>query len=133
MPTLLTTTLRTAGGDLVIPRVIVTDRAAVARQKILDGLNLFKGEWFLNQLDGFPWFQSVFGVKLVNATQVAALLRKFLLGVPYVGSVVASSNFDRVRRNFDYNFNAFLTNGLGQLQGAGSSAGAPTVAIVGGP
>lgn len=123
----MTTTLRTAGGDLVIPRVIVTDFASVVRQTILDGLALFQGEWFLNQNDGFPWFQSVFGVKLTTAAQVDALLRAYLLGVPGVASVVAATVFNRALRLFSYTFQAFLSNS----QTLNGSSSGPTITVTG--
>lgn len=125
----MSTTLRTPGGDLVIPRVIVTDLASVVRQQILDGLDLFRGEWFLDQNAGFPWFQLVFGKKLTSTGQINQALRQFLLGVPGVASVVASSTLDGARRFFAYSFEGFLTNGL-TLQG--DSQG-PTVNITGAP
>ena len=125
----MSTTLRTPGGDLVIPRVIVTDLASVVRQQILDGLALFQGEWFLDQSAGFPWFQTVFGRKLVSTAQINQALRQFLLGVPGVASIVASSTFDGARRLFTYAFQGFLTNGLAV---SGDSQG-PTVTVTGAP
>ena len=127
-----TTTLRTAGGDLVIPRVIVSDIASVARQQIIDGLGLFRGEWFLNRNDGFPWFQTLFGVKLTSTAQINQALRQFLLSVPNVVSVVASSVLDGARRLFTYTFEAFLSNGL-TLAASSNGGIVPIITITGAP
>jgi hypothetical protein len=119
-----TTTERSLSGDLQLPRVLVTSIAQVARQQILDGLGLWQGEWFLDQLAGFPWAQRVLGIKNPNVTQIQALLRQFLLSVANVVSVVASATFDVTRRAFSYTYTASLSNGQQLVGGSGQS---PTI------
>jgi hypothetical protein len=116
----MATTLRTAGGDMVLPRVIVTDFASCVQQSVIDGLNLWLGEWFLNTAVGFPWGQSVLGVKLVNTNQINALLRQFLLSVQGIVSVTATSSFNRLARQFSYSFWAQLNNGQILTGGSGT-------------
>ena len=115
----MSTTARTTTGDLVLPRVIVTDLASVARQTIIDGLSLWQGEWFLDQNTGFPWMQQVLGRKIVSTSAVESLLKTFLLSVPGVASVQASSTFNRQARSFAYTFAATLSDGTIITGGSG--------------
>jgi hypothetical protein len=103
-------TLRDATGDLVLPRVLVSDPASVALQGIRDILGLWQGEFFLDQSAGFPWL-SFLGQTNPNTTQIAALLQQAILAAPYVISVKATSSFDRALRAFSYNFAAQLNTG----------------------
>ena len=115
------TTARTETGDLVLPRVIVTDFASCVRQQILDGLSLWLGEWFLDTSQGFPWAQRIFGIKFPNSTQVSALFRQFLLSIDGVASVVAQASIDGRTRQFSYSFQATLTNGQQVTGGSGQA------------
>ena len=115
----MTTTLRTSTGDLSLPRAIVTDPAQVACQTINDGLRLWRTSWFLDQSAGFPWLQ-VLGQKVVNASQLKGLLRKFLLSVPGITQVFATATFDRPGRSFSYDYSATF-NGTTIIKGSSSS------------
>jgi hypothetical protein len=106
----VTTFLRTDEGDLAIPRVIVTDPGQCARQQAIDILALWASEWFLDQSIGFPW-QSLLGLKIVNTTQIEALLKQAILSVTGVTSVTAQVQFNRTQRAFSYNFSATLNTG----------------------
>jgi hypothetical protein len=108
----MTTTLRTASGDLVLPRVIVSDPIQVAAQTVRDGLNLWRGEWFLDQNAGFPWLMFL-GQKIVNDGQLLNALRTFLLSVTGIVNVIAQATFDRVSRSFNYTYECkFNSNGV---------------------
>ena len=98
---------------------MVTDLPSVVRQTIIDGFNLWKGEWFLDLNVGFPWFQEVLGRKIVSTSQVESLLRDFLLSVPGVATVQASSTFNRKARSFAYAFTATLNEGTVITGGSG--------------
>jgi hypothetical protein len=104
-------TLRTSTGDLVIPRVIVTDPAQVALQTIKDTLALWQGSWFQDLNAGFPWLQQVFGVVNPNITAIKGLLRQAILYCPYVIGVTASVFYSHSIRAFAYNFEATLNTG----------------------
>lgn len=106
----MTTTLRTSTGDLVVPRVIVRDPAQVACQTIRDGLALWKGSWFLDLNAGFPWLLFL-GVKILNANQLIAALRAFLLNVPGIVTVIATATFNRAARAFSYEYSCTFNSG----------------------
>jgi hypothetical protein len=107
----MSTTERTSTGDLVLPRVIVTDPASVALQTILDTLALWQGSWFLDLSAGFPWLQAVLGQKNPNVTLVKGLLQQAILYCPYVVSVTALVFYSAAQRAFAYNFQALLNTG----------------------
>ena len=108
-------------GDLVLPRQIISGNAAI-RQKIIDTLNLWRGEWFLNTSDGFPWAQEVLGTKQINAAFVGGLLTKAILAIPGIATVTASANYNGSTRAFTYNFSAKLNSGAIITGGSGGVA-----------
>ena len=108
-------------GDLVLPRQIISGNAAI-RQNLIDTLNLWRGEWFLNTSDGFPWAQEVLGTKQINAAFVGGLITKALLGIQGVATVTANASFNGSTRNFDYSFTAKLNNGAFITGGSGAVA-----------
>lgn len=117
----MSTTARTATGDLALPRVIITDPATVAMQTIRDRLSVWLGEWFLDTAGvGFPWFQRVLGIKNPNVVQIKALLRQTILGCPYVVDVVADAVFTERNRSFAYAFAATLNTGQIVKGGSGT-------------
>jgi hypothetical protein len=96
-------------GDLVLPRVLVTSTNACILQSVIDGLNLWLGEWFLDQNDGFPWPQILGNPPNVKAAFAA--LRKFLLSVQGIVSVVVGGNYNSSKRALAFNYSAQLANG----------------------
>jgi hypothetical protein len=121
----VSTSARTASGDLQLPRVIVSDFNSVTLQTVIDRLNLWKGEWFLDLNAGFPWAQAVLGVVPANPTKISALLRQALLQVPGVKRVVARGTFNGSTRKFSYTFFAYLQNNA-LISGSDSSPPAIT-------
>jgi hypothetical protein len=107
----VSTTARTLSGDIVIPRVLITDPAQVALQTIKDILGLWQGEWFMDTGAGFPWLQQVLGVKNPNVTQIKGLLERAIKTAPYVVSVSAQVFFNPAARAFAYTFSAPLNTG----------------------
>jgi hypothetical protein len=107
----MSTTLRTATGDLALPRVIVTDLASVTVQTIKDGLSLWLAEWFLDQNVGFPWLQKILGIKNPNPAKLGKYIRQFLLSVPGVFRVSSTAAYTAATRAFSYQFVANLDNG----------------------
>ena len=104
-------TARTAGGDLQLPRVLLTDPGAIAVQGAVDVLSLWQGTYFLDTAAGFPWLQSILGAKGLSATLAESLLEQAILTVPYVVSVDVSVFFDSKTRAFAYSFEAPLATG----------------------
>lgn len=59
-------------------------------QKVETRLRLFEGEWFLDQNDGTPWYQDVFGVRS-NPTYDLAIQARILTTFGVQGIVSYSS------------------------------------------
>lgn len=52
----------TAGGDIAIENgsfVLLTDLTAETAQRLTTKFRFFLGEWYLNTLLGFPWYEKV--------------------------------------------------------------------------
>lgn len=72
---------------------LVTDPNAEIRQKIAVRLRFFRGEWFLDQNIGMPYFQNIL-VKNPNLPMIQSLYREAIVTVPGVSDV----------KNFTYTF-----------------------------
>jgi hypothetical protein len=85
-------------GDLQI----VTEGAAVA-QRLGIRFRSFLGEWFLDTRYGFPWFESVLGIK--NAEDYFEfLVRSTILSTPGVQAIVSmTTSFNKTTREFTVN------------------------------
>lgn len=68
--------------------VFVEDRAIETAQRIRVRLRFFKGEWFLDQNQGTPWFQEIF-VKNPSPEVVRAIFKDIIETAPGVLSVDA--------------------------------------------
>ena len=97
-------------GDLEIPRVLLTDAENCARLQATQILQLWAGEWFLDQNIGFPW-SAILGLKILSTGAIESLLKQAILSVTGVTSVVAQVEFNRVARAFSYTFSATLDTG----------------------
>jgi hypothetical protein len=76
-------------GDLYIENGTVRltrDLSEEVAQQLYIRLKTFLGEWFLDSSIGFPWFQSVLGIK-VPLGIVAQIIRKLILATPGVASI----------------------------------------------
>lgn len=72
------------------------------RQKIEQSLQYFKGEWFLNQNTGVPYFQDIL-VKPADAGLVASIFNSvILLEQEVTGLGTVESDLDPVTRVFTY-------------------------------
>lgn len=74
---------------------LVTSPGAEIRQKIAVRLRFFKGEWFLDQNIGVPYFQAIL-VKNPNLATVQSIYRQAIVTVPGVTDV----------QNFNYTYSA---------------------------
>lgn len=81
------------------------------RQKLAARFQFFKGEWFLDQRQGLPYFRDVF-VKNPNLDLIRSLFQKVIVDTPGIASV---SNlqlvFDPGARTLAFSFTAKLKNG----------------------
>lgn len=72
--------------DLALPIRWIRGAEAIA-QRILVRLRWFKGEWFLDENQGIPYFQVLLGVKSPDIALVSGLLRRAILSTPGVARV----------------------------------------------
>lgn len=72
--------------DLDLPIRWIRGAEAIA-QRILVRLRWFKGEWFLDENQGIPYFQVLLGVKSPDIALVSGLLRRAILSTPGVARV----------------------------------------------
>jgi hypothetical protein len=101
-------------GDLAIEDgdVAWLDGADAVAQHIRCRLRMFKGEWFLNEDEGVPWFDEIFE-KGVEDGRVVAILRKVILGTPGVTSLTSLSlTHDRAERELSVVFEAVTDLGV---------------------
>jgi hypothetical protein len=120
----ITTTQRTSSGDLVVPRVIVTDPASVCVQQISDGFALWQGSWFLDTSAGFNWLLYM-GQKILNANQLINAIQAFLLSVSGVVSIInVTAVFNQAVRAFSYEYAVTFQSGATIT---GSSTNPPSV------
>ena len=91
-----------------IPLVGGTDAIA---QHIRVRLRFFLAEWFLNKLEGLPYFRDVF-IKNPSPSLITAVFRQVVLDTPGV-EVISSFNLqvDSTIRTLDVEFVALLESG----------------------
>lgn len=93
-------------GDLLIENfdfALVSDVDQIA-QNLAIRLRFFNGEWFLNILEGIPYYQYFF-IKNPNQIQVESFLKDEILNTPGVTELTAfSSDFDGSKRKFTVEF-----------------------------
>lgn len=63
--------------------IVLVDGDEAIKQAVLSRLNFFLGEWFLNTLEGTPWFQHIL-VKGPQESVVRDIFRRVCLGTPGV-------------------------------------------------
>lgn len=87
------------------------DGANARFQKTKELLQFFKGEWFLNEEEGLPYFQQVL-VKNVESRVVLSIFRRALLLVPQAVAVpVLYLKHDKVNRVAQVNFRLEFDDG----------------------
>jgi hypothetical protein len=106
-----------ATGDLMIVNgdLVLTSGVDSVRQAIYQALNLYRGEWFLDENFGLPMFEEIL-VKDVTGGQnfgaVRELLRQYILGAPGVASVGdILLTFDSTHRKASASFTAIADDG----------------------
>jgi hypothetical protein len=93
-------------GDLVWTDDLVTRVA----QSLAGRLAHFRNTWYLNRLEGIPYFEALLGVKGVSDAVWNVVFTKVLLGTPGI-AVVDSLNITRANREINLDFVARLANG----------------------
>jgi hypothetical protein len=98
------------GSYEVIGDTAETFKDAVA-QKIQNRLLFFKGEYFLDQREGTPWFESIL-VKSPDLGAIRSILRDVIAGTDGVAGVErVELDFNRSARTLAISFAAQLTDG----------------------
>lgn len=101
-------------GDIAIESgdVVWIEGAEAIAQHIRCRLRMFKGEWFLNEDEGVPWFDEIFE-KGVEDGRIAAILRQVILGTPGVTSLTSLAiSHDRATREMTVTFEATTDLGV---------------------
>ena len=75
-------------------------------QHIKTRLQLFLGEWFLNEFEGVPWFQSIF-VKPADLLAIEVIIKDTILQTNNVDELLSfDMNYDASNRSFEITFEA---------------------------
>ena len=86
-------------------------------QDILQNLNFFLGEWFMNNTYGVPWFQQIL-VKNPDQAKVEGLLMNTILGTPGVQQLLSYSfKVIRATRLLQCSFSVMTTSGVVNYSG----------------
>jgi len=95
----------------VLDLVIAADTEEID-QRLRGALRLFRGEWFLDQSLGVPYFEKILGLKGVSMTIVEQAFRDELKRQPDVLRVDAfEATLDKVTRRLTVEFVAATTDG----------------------
>lgn len=108
--------------DFTSPSLFSASEALQAiGQHVLIRLRTFQGEWFLDTLEGVPYFQQILGAK--NGEAVAlGLIRQRILNTPGVTSVTAISVELDSARTLQVSFTAMTDAGALSLTAALTTA-----------
>jgi hypothetical protein len=99
--------------DLVIQDgdLVLVDGADQIQQAIIENLQTFFGEWFLNTTIGVPYFQVIF-VKVPNLDLIQLTLTNIILSTPGVAQLNSFSlDYTNSNRTLSITFEAKTTNG----------------------
>lgn len=96
--------------DLEIPPRLIRGAEAVA-QRLMVRLRWIKGEWYLDQNQGVPWFEILLGQKNPDVRLVEGIIRQAILSTPGVTSVQEISvTYDPTTRHASLAFVATTTD-----------------------
>ncbi|HXN32722.1 MAG TPA: hypothetical protein VN894_12705 [Polyangiaceae bacterium] len=122
---------------MILPKIgsgvsaILTDPVQCAALRIQNGLQLWLGNWKLDQSQGFPW-QQILANKNPNLVAASNKLKSaiLLLGAPVVISVPSvQMAFNTTIRNLVYAFTALAATGQQIIGGSNGPAGLPFVVV----
>ena len=96
-------------GDLAIESgdmVIITDKVAAIRQHVQIRLQMFQGEWFLDERLGIPYFQDILG-KPTNINVIKSIYVEAILETPGIIEILDFNiDFDSLVRKVTISFQA---------------------------
>lgn len=101
----------TALGELEIPYRIITGTEAIA-QRLWIRLNFFRAEWFLNRLEGVPYYSAILGQKPIKNV-VEPIFRQVILDTPGISDIVSLTFLpsDKAKRQYALDFAAKAETG----------------------
>jgi hypothetical protein len=106
--------LKLQGNGLAIEKgdLVLVDGKDAIEQHLRIRLKTFKGEWFLDQRVGVPYFQNIF-IRAPNLAVVNAIYRKAILSTPGVTGVDSLLvSLDRGTRHLSVSFAAQTADGV---------------------
>lgn len=99
--------LEIINGDLVI-----TEGSDATRQRLLQALRFFRGEWFLDLSRGVPYYQNIL-VKNPNPLIIESVLKQTILDVQGVLELTQFDlNYDNSTRKLALDFEVRTSEGL---------------------
>jgi hypothetical protein len=99
--------LKFSGGELAIEGgdLVLLDGSDAIRQHLECRLRFVRGEWFLDQNAGVPYFEEIFGRHQVSS--VAAIFSKEIRDTPHISELVdLTPRFDGVTRKLSISLRA---------------------------
>ena len=90
---------------------VTTDLSTALAQKLKIKLQTFAGEWFLDQSEGVPYFQQIFGRGRQKKT-VDAIFQSQILAEPLVAKIISYTSTWGSDRTFSVTFQVQTTTGL---------------------
>lgn len=100
-------------GDLALKKgsPYFIDGPEYTRQKLSARFKFFLGEWFLNLLEGVPYYRDVF-VHNPDLDVIKSLFKRVILTCPgIIGLKSYSMTFDREKRRSAFSFKAICADG----------------------
>jgi hypothetical protein len=98
--------LALSGGTLVWGATLPEEVA----QRLRSRFRFFKGEWFLDRREGFPWYQRILGQRPSNRA-IRTLFTRVIVGTPGIASLLTLDFSRDNERNLSLVFTARLTDG----------------------
>jgi len=97
---------------LINGTIVLIEGPAEVAQAIRSRLLFFKGEWFLDQREGTPYYQEILGKKAVDLNVIRSIYRRIIAGTPGVEAVPKLDiSLDGPTRAATLVFQAVLENG----------------------
>lgn len=94
--------------DLSTNDLVLLEGADAIAQHLLLRLNIFQGEWFLDQRIGIPYYEQIL-IKSPNLIAVRGIFRQAITSTPGVEQLERIDlDFDRSRRELSLSFSARL-------------------------
>lgn len=100
-------------GDLQVVngRFVRAEGLAIVRQRLAARFDFFLGEWFLDTLEGVPYYRDVFGAN-PSLDTIRSIFRQVILTTPGVLSIRRFDLvFDSPSRTLRFNFEAIAQGG----------------------